>query len=119
MLYKSEIILSQHTHNFDSSREWVYGDPYPGDAYYGKSDGLHTVQYALHQFIGVIAIHATLCFEPEFDDWFTVVEHEYEDILPTQEYITGYDNFIGNYVWVRAVLKNWQYGTVLSIRLNR
>ena len=41
----SEIILSATTHPGDSTAETVTSEKFKGDGYYGRSDGLHTVQY--------------------------------------------------------------------------
>ena len=41
----SEIILSANTHPGDSTTETVTGSNFKGDGYYGRSDGMHTVQY--------------------------------------------------------------------------
>ena len=41
----SEIILSANTHPGDSATETVTGSNFKGDGYYGRSDGMHTVQY--------------------------------------------------------------------------
>ena len=92
------------------------GESYPGDGYYGKSDGLHTIQYSLSNFVGRLCVQATLVHEPADEDWFTVVDLPFELI---NENKTGVSNIIGNYVWIRAALLEWEYGTVNSIRMNR
>ena len=52
-----------------------YSTEVKGDAYYGYSDGFHTIQVIYNQFIGRLRIQATLDLTPETTDWF--------DIIPT------------------------------------
>lgn len=115
MSYKSKIILSQQYKEPDLLTSEFYGEPESGDGFYGKSDGLHTIQYSISNFVGTLLIQATICYEPTETDWFTVIENEYELL---DETISNIENFIGNYVWIRAVLKNWTHGTVNVIRMN-
>lgn len=111
---QSETILSEQTHPGDSSIQSVTGNNYKGDGYYGRSDGFHTVQYKLTNFMGVVKVQATLAVNPTDDDFFDVVFDEHLT-ASTESKIA---NFSGNYVWIRAVLTNWTSGTSNSIRLN-
>lgn len=108
----SEILLSSTTHAGDSTVQTVTSNVTKGDGYYGRSDGLHTVQYTYTGFTGSILIQATLVTEPSEEDWFTV--HTHATFAETSSKIT---NFTGNYVWIRAVV-NFTDGTVSSIVLN-
>ena len=108
----SETILTQNTHPGDSTTETVTGSNFRGDGYYGRSDGVHTVQYDYVGLTGTISIQATLATTPTEDDWFDV--HTY---TAAQETATKYANFTGNFVFVRAKLV-YTDGTVNSIRLN-
>ena len=54
----SEIILSSQTHPGDSTTETVTGSNFKGDGYYGRADGIHTVQYDYTGFTGTITIQA-------------------------------------------------------------
>ena len=131
----SETILSAQTYNqLGGSAQSVVGEKYRGDGYYGRSDGFHTVQIGLTNFIGKVEIQGTLAVDPVETDWFTVelgtgtMSVDTTGAL-TEENITSIDytapttivksyNFIGNYVWVRAKISNWTVGTVNSIKLN-
>lgn len=134
MSSNSETILSTQTHPGDSVTETVIGDKFKGDGYYGRSDGLHTVQIDLEGFIGRIEIQATLEIDPQEEDWFTVqigtgaqsvdttglIRQEnisYVDYVDTETSVKTY-NFTGNYVWIRAYVSNWTDGTVNNILLN-
>ena len=68
----SQIILSQNTHPGDSTSETVTGSNFKGDGYYGRADGVHTVQYDYTGFTGTITIQATLATTPTDADWFDV-----------------------------------------------
>lgn len=136
----SETILSQQTHPGDSVEETVTGDKFKGDGYYGRSDGLHTIQVDLEGFVGTIEIQGTLEIDPGSTDWFSVeLESSGTSTIgfvdttgaittrsPTISSITYTDsqtsvnnyNFTGNYVWVRAHISNWTDGTVNSVLLN-
>lgn len=108
----SETILSSQTHAGDSALETVVGDKYKGDGYYGRSDGLHTVQITYHELSGTISIQATLAVDPSEDDWFTV-----HVTSASQGSKTEIHSFTGNYVWIRAKIV-YTNGTVNSIILN-
>ena len=116
MSTNSETILPSQTHVGDSSVQSLTGDPFKGDGYYGRSDGLHTVQYSIIGFIGSISMQATLAVEPAESDWFTVPNTN----LSSATVSTGSSlyNFTGNYVWVRAIVSNWTDGSITSIKLN-
>lgn len=130
----SETLLTINTHPGDSIVETITGEKYKGDGYYGRSDGLHTVQITITEFIGKIELQGTLASDPTEEDWFTVELGTGAQSIDTTgllreqnitsiEYIdtttnTKTYNFIGNYVWVRAKVSNWTDGTVNSIQLN-
>ena len=130
----SKTILSANTHPGGGTTETVTGDKFKGDGYYGRSDGLHTVQVDLAGFIGKVAMQGTLATNPVEADWFTLVLDSGKQSVDTTglvatQSITSVEytsattnnknyNFTGNYVWVRTYVSNWTDGTVNSIRLN-
>jgi hypothetical protein len=116
----SENILSGQTHPGESSTQGVTGEMFKGDGFYGRSDGIHTVQYSLEGFIGSIEIEATLATEPVDADWFILTETTHTSITVDDAEASGafIKNFTGNYVWVRATIRNWTDGTVNSVLLN-
>jgi len=135
----SETILSNQNHPGDSSSQSVTGEKFRGDGYYGRSDGLHTVQFNLTNFTGTIKIEATLDTTPEDTDYFDVELSTNSTVSGTVD-TTGavssgstvtlssvsFDsasenfnyNFTGNFVWVRAIVSDWTAGNVDSILLN-
>ena len=130
----SETILSANTHPGDSANTVITGDKFKGDGYYGRSDGLHTVQVDLVGFIGKVAMQGTLATNPVEADWFTLVLDSGKQSVDTTglvatQSVTSVEytsvitntknyNFTGNYVWVRAYVSNWTDGTVNSVKLN-
>ena len=112
MAANSEIILSSNTHPGDSTVETVTGEKFKGDGYYGRSDGLHSVQYTYSGLTGTITIQGTLAVTPVEADWFDV--HTY---TATEETASKIASFTGNYVWVRAKVV-YTDGTVSSVTLN-
>jgi hypothetical protein len=127
-------ILSNQTHVGDSTTQTITGEKFKGDGYYGRSDGLHTVQVDLNGFIGKVAMQGTLAVNPVEADWFTLVLDSGKQSVDTTglvatQSITSVEytsattnnknyNFTGNYVWVRVYVSNWTDGTVNSIKLN-
>lgn len=112
MTVNSETILAEQTHPGDSVITTVTSDNFKGDGYYGRSDGLHSVQYTFTDFTGDIYIDGTLALSPSEEDWFQI--HQYTASAETSSKIT---NFTGNYVYIRATVV-YTDGTINSIVLN-
>lgn len=108
----SETLLTINAHPGDSIVETVTGEKHKGDGYYGRSDGLHTVQYTYTEFTGVIDIQASLAVDPTDSDWFTVISKTI-----SQESKSEITSFTGNYVWIRARVE-YTDGTINSVVLN-
>ncbi|SVD88844.1 uncharacterized protein METZ01_LOCUS441698 [marine metagenome] len=108
----SETILSNQTHPGDSTSVTTTGNAFKGDGFYGRSDGLHTIQYNYTGFIGDLIIQATLAIEPVETDWIEI----YKDTIDN-ETKNETTNFIGNYVWIRAII-SYTDGTMESVILN-
>ena len=130
---QSETIISNQAHEGDSTVQSITGDKFKGDGYYGRSDGLHTIQVNLAGFLGDVQLQGTLAVDPTADDWFTVrlgsgqtidtTGKIFNAITSKLEYTANETssktyNFTGNYVWIRIYVSNWTDGTVNSIQLN-
>ena len=130
---QSETILTANTHGGDSTVQSITGDKFKGDGYYGRSDGLHTIQVNLAGFLGDVQLQGTLAVDPTADDWFTVrlgsgqtidtTGKIFNAITSKLEYTDNETssktyNFTGNYVWIRVKISNWTDGTVNSIQMN-
>jgi hypothetical protein len=131
----AETILSISTHPQDNTIQSLIGSRYRGDGFYNRSDGLHTVQWSITNFTGVIAIQATLETDPGDLDWFTVnlgnsTTYSIDTTgllsqsnIKSMSYTTPTTgsfsyNFKGNYVWVRAFISNWSSGTINQILMS-
>jgi len=112
MTSRSETLLSSQTHSGDSTTLTVVSDKLQGDGYYGRSDGLHTVQHTVSGITGTLSIQATLAVNPSESDWFTALSFVFDDKTET-----AINSFTGNYVWIRAKLE-YTGGTLSNIILN-
>ena len=130
----------------NTGTKWnVIGEPIRADAYYGYTDGIHTVQVIYQNFVGGFGIQGTLALDPKPEDWFWIrlnpngdvntpfIPFPIDNMAPTGA--NGGDTgsmattFIGNFVYLRAVLsrdyiqpinvdtawQNWQWGQIDSV----
>ena len=133
----------------NTGTKWnVVGEPIRADAYYGYTDGIHTVQVIFQNFVGGFGIQGTLALDPTPEDWFWIrlnpngdvntpfIPFPLEPLEPTGA--NGGDTgslattFIGNFVYLRAVVsrdyiqpvdinqlwQNWQWGQVDSVLMS-
>ena len=97
------------------------GDEIRADGYYGRTDGLHTVQVTVNNFTGSFGIQGTLATEPTEDDWFDINLNANRNVSSASPYVSfplnvadpsgdiGDDatmafTFVGNFVYLRAIL---------------
>ena len=118
-----------------SNSATLQSDKVKGDAYFGTTDGLHTVMIDLAGFICTIKIQGTLEDTPSATDWFDIDLNEGKFSVDTTGLIADVllDNLTyavaetsmkaynctGNFVWLRADVSNWTAGTISRIELNR
>lgn len=100
-----------------------FSDKVKGDGYFGGSNGYHTVQPRITNFIGRFEMQASLASDPTANDWFTVNLENGNVSTSTVSYTTATSNaaiynFTGNFVWVRSKVSNWTEGSVNSIKYN-
>ena len=99
----------------------LYSDKMKGDGYHGFTDGLHTVSYKIDDFIGDITIQGSLETIPGHNDWFDIhgSTRQYPSLVGVnvqgQTQTAGHNetngfNFIGNFVWIRVKLFNYEMG---------
>ena len=118
-----------------SNSATLQSDKVKGDAYFGTTDGLHTIAVDLNGFIGTIKIQGSLETTPTATDWFDIDLNEGKFSVDTtgliadvvennltytvaQTSMKSY-NSTGNFVWLRADVSNWTDGTINRIELNR
>ena len=126
----------------------LVGEPIRADAYYGYTDAIMTIQVIYQNLVGGFGIQGTLALDPKPEDWFWIklnprgdvntpfMPFPVEPLAPTGA--NGGDTgsiavtFIGNFVWLRAVLtrdyiqpvnidtvwQNWQFGQIDSVLLS-
>lgn len=101
----------------------LVGDAKRGDSFFGRTDGLHTVQLTVTNFTGSFGLQATLATEPVEADWFDINLNANQNVSSASPLISfpvnpaeptnvsGFGDdatlaftFIGNFVWLRAIL---------------
>lgn len=97
------------------------GDAIRADGYYGRSDGIHTVQVTVNNFTGSFGIQGTLATEPTENDWFDINLNANRNVSTASAYVSFPQNpaeptgqigddgtqaftFVGNFVYLRAIL---------------
>lgn len=89
------------------------GEQIRADAFYGNTDGLHTVSVKLDNFVGRLFIEGTLASEPTESDWFpfyltsgtTYKQYPFNSSVPTGVVgDSGTDGFTfrANVMYIRA-----------------
>ena len=102
----------------------VIGVKRPAASYYLGNKDLQTVNINLAGVTGNIFIQATLATDPSEIDWFNVYELVADAGSPanTQANINAYINVAvninGNFVWMRAEVKDFQAGVVQYVKLS-
>ena len=126
----------------------VTGEPIRGNAYYGLSDGIVTIQVIYQNFVGGFGIQGTLSLDPRPEDWFWITLNPTGST--TSSYITFPQNIlaptgadggdtgsqaftmIGNFVFLRACVVRdyitpapvnpnwdiWTYGAIDQVLLS-
>ena len=107
------------------------GDSVRGDGFYGFSDGIHTVQITVTDYIGRIYIQGTLASDPTEADWFNIKVNGNDDYVTygvgasTGVTSTLAYTFQGNMVYLRAKVERShlslliiEVGTLSKILLN-
>ncbi len=97
------------------------GDAIRADSYYGRTDGIHTVQVVFSNFTGSFGLQGTLATEPTEDDWFFINLNANQNVSSASPLISYPQNpasptgqigdngtqaftFVGNFTYLRAVL---------------
>lgn len=112
------ILLPQTTYTIGPpANTTVVGNTFPAATYYLSSQDLQTVTWAVSNFKGTITIQASLLDTPTTDnDWFTVLNIVYND--PAGTTINSFNNVVGNFIRIRAVVNNFTQGIVEHIKVS-
>ena len=100
--------------NYDGASAAFNGDKVKGDGYYGFSDGVHTVQTRCTSLIGTVKIQGTLVKDPASTDWVDIASVVTSDgsTAITNSY---FNNFTGNFVWIRIAVSDFTAGSINNI----
>jgi len=102
----------------------VIGDKRPAASYFLGNKDLQTVNINLAGVTGNIFIQATLATDPDEIDWFDVYELVANAAAPANSqaninaYLNQAVNINGNFVWMRAEVKDFQAGIVQYVKLS-
>lgn len=102
----------------------VTGNSRPAAAYYLGNQNLQTVNISLTNVTGNIVIEASLASVPTSNDWFKVYELEAnangggnsEPVVNSNA--STYTNITGNFVYLRAKVKDFDGGVVNFVKLS-
>jgi hypothetical protein len=102
----------------------VTGNSQPAAAYYLGNKDLQTVNISLTNCTGNITIEASLATTPGTDDWFKVYELEANANAASNSApqiasnASMYTNVNGNFVYIRAKVKDFEGGIVDFVKLS-
>ena len=102
----------------------VTGNTNPAAAYYLGNKDLQTVAVKLTEVTGNIVIEASLATQPSTTDWFKVYElvanaNATPNSAPQiASNSSVYTNIEGNFVYMRAKIEDFSYGTVQYVKLS-
>lgn len=108
----------------DGSAYKVVGEKRPAAAFVLGNRDLQTIQYSVTSFTGKIKIEATLSLAPEEDDWFSVFELESDNEalagtdLKAASDVISFTNITGNFVYMRASIRDFKNGSVNFVKLS-
>jgi len=100
--------------NYDGSAAAFNSDKVKGDGYYGFSDGVHTIQTRVTSLVGTVKIQGTLVKDPattDFVDIATVNESDGSTAITN----SFFNNFTGNFVWIRIEVTAFTAGSINNI----
>ena len=114
------ILLPQTVYNGNGNNSpyTVTGNQVQAAAYYQSPRNLQTVNYRVVNFTGNLLIEASLAGTPGSTDWFRV--HKLEANSTANSNSEAYNNsnvnvavnIVGNFVWLRAKIENFNAGAV-------
>lgn len=101
--------------NYDGSTDHFISDVVKAVDYYQGQGSLQTVFIRVTDFEGVITLQATLDYNADLANWFDVSEYTSGDGAITDYYPV---NLTGNFVWMRAVITNFNAGTINFVNIS-
>jgi hypothetical protein len=121
------VLLPQTTWNGNVSNVQIYdviGLKNPAASYYVGSKDLQTINVNQVGLTGNIIVQATLATLPETTDWFEVYKLEANAGAPANTQpnfnssINEAVNIEGNFVWMRAIIQDFNGGVLQYVKLS-
>jgi hypothetical protein len=121
------VLLPQTTWNGNVSNVQIYdvvGLKNPAASYYVGSKDLQTINVNQVGLTGNIIVQATLATLPEATDWFEVYKLEANSGAPANSLpnfnssINEAVNIEGNFVWMRAIIQDFNGGVLQYVKLS-
>jgi hypothetical protein len=107
----SNVVHGTPSSTYDgSSQDWV-STAVKGSDYYQGRGGVQTIGFDVDEFAGRIIIEATLDSDPDSAGWFDVLDFDDSTVQRSE-------SVIGNFVWIRARVRNFDSGTIASVTVN-
>lgn len=99
--------------NYDGSSEDFVGTPQKAANYYRGRGGLQTIRWSFDTVQAEVLIQATLDNDPTTVFWVDVASYG-DDSTADSTTITDtyYQTVMGNFTWLRAVVKNFNDGII-------
>ena len=101
--------------NYDGSTNYFDSDAQKAVDYYQGQGSLQTAFIHVSGFEGIITIQATLDFNPAEANWFDAYEFDSSSSIIT-EYLPV--NLTGNFVWIRATVREFNSGTINGVTVS-
>lgn len=102
--------------NYDGSSLDFFSDAVKAVDYYQGQGSLETVTIRVRDFQGTVKFWATLDYNPDLANWFEVYTYSAGASSPITDYY--HENLLGNFVWLRAEVINFEAGTIESISVS-
>ena len=96
----------------------VTGNSVQAAAYHLGNQDLQTVSYSFSEVTGNLVIEASLATDPAAGDWFKVYEISANNQANTNANLNSYTNLTGNYVYMRAKIKDFEHGVVNFVKVS-
>jgi hypothetical protein len=102
--------------NYDGSSQEFIGDPQKAANYYRRLSGVQTIKWDFEGVQGEVGIEATLDADPATLQWFPIASFGDGSTADSATITTlHYESVLGNFTWLRAVVSNFQDGTIHSV----
>lgn len=96
----------------------VTGDTVQAASYYLGNQDLQTVSFSFSEVTGNLVIEGTLASTPSDNDWFKVYEVSANNSANTNANLKSFTNLTGNFVYMRAKIKDFNNGVVNFVKVS-